>query len=73
MRDAAAVEDRGIPSITLIHDVFEQAAQLQADVLGRPKLTRIVFPQGKPEMSDEEVDGLARGVLDRITTLLAAS
>lgn len=73
MRDAAAVEDAGIPAIAIIHDVFARAAQLQAEVLGRPDLTRIVVPQGQPESSDDDVDRLARGILDEITAVLAAS
>jgi len=73
VRDAAALEDAGIPAIALIHDVFEQAAQLQAEVLGRPDLTRIIVPQGHPEPSGEDVDRLARGILDKIKALLAAS
>ena len=73
MHDAAAIEDAGVPAIVLIHDVFEQAAQLQAEILGRPDLTRVIFPQGKPEMSDEEVDRLARQALDKVHAILSAS
>jgi hypothetical protein len=72
VRDAAAIEDAGVPSIALIHDVFEHAADLQAKTLGRPKLTRIVLPQGRPEASDEQVDALAREAFRKIMAVLAA-
>jgi hypothetical protein len=73
VHDAAAIEDAGVPAIVLIHDVFENAAQLQAEILGRPSLTRVMFPQGKPEMSDVEVDQLARQALDKVMAILSAS
>ena len=73
MHDAAAIEDAGVPAIVLIHDVFENAAQLQAEILGRPALTRVIFPQGKPEMSEGEVDALARQALDKVMAILSAS
>ncbi|HVB97746.1 MAG TPA: hypothetical protein VNJ12_00230 [Candidatus Dormibacteraeota bacterium] len=73
MHDAAAIEDAGIPSIVLIHDVFQQAAGLQAEILGRRGLARVVFPQGKPEMSDEEVDQLAGQAVDQVMAILRAS
>ena len=73
MHDAAQIEDSDIPAIVLIHDVFAQAAILQADILGRSGLNLVIFPQGKPEMSVEEVDRLARQALDKITAILSAS
>ena len=73
MHDAAAIEDAGVPAIVLIHDVFENAAQLQAEILGRPSLTRVIFPQGKAEMTDGEVDQLARQALDKVMAILSAS
>ena len=73
MHDAAQIEDSGIPAIVLIHDVFEQAAKLQADILGRPGLNLVIFPQGEPEMSVEKVDRLARKALDKVTSILSAS
>jgi hypothetical protein len=73
VHDAAQIEDSDIPAIVLIHDVFEQAAILQADILGRSGLNLVIFPQGKPEMSVEEVDRLARQALDKITAILSAS
>jgi hypothetical protein len=73
VRDAALLEDRGIPAIALIHDVFKSAAELQAALLGRPDLTLVIFPQGKPEQSDQDVDSQARGVLERVLALLAVA
>lgn len=73
MHDAATIEDAGIPAIVLIHDVFENAAQLQAEILGRPNLTRVIFPQGKAEMSEGDVDALARQALDQVMAILSAS
>jgi len=73
VHDAAQIEDSDIPAIVLIHDVFEQAAILQADILGRPGLNLVIFPQGKPEMSVEEVDRLAWQAVDKIIAILSAS
>ncbi|MGH9356561.1 MAG: hypothetical protein ACRD10_10570 [Terriglobia bacterium] len=53
--------------------MFEHAAQLQAEILGRPDLARVVYPQGKPEMSDDEVDALGRQALAKIVIILGAS
>jgi len=72
VHDAVSIEDSGVPAIALIHDVFEHAAQLQAEILGRPDLARVIYPQGKPEMSDEEVDALGRQVLAKIVVILGA-
>ena len=73
MHDAAAIEDSGVPAIVLIHDVFEHAAQLQAEILGRPNLTRVIYPQGKPQMSDDEIDALGRLAVANIVAALGAS
>lgn len=73
MRDAVAIEDGGVPSIVLIHDVFEYAADLQATALGRPKFTQIVLPQEKPGASDEHVDALAREACRKIIAMLAVA
>lgn len=73
MRDAAAIEEAGVPTITLVHDVFERAAKLQAEVAGRPDLPMVIFPQGKPEPSEEEVDRQAHHALERIVALLSST
>lgn len=73
MHDASAIEDAGVPAIALIHDVFQHAATLQAEVLGRRSLVRVIFPQGKPEMSDEEVNQLAGQAVDQVMAILKAS
>ena len=72
MRDAVALEDAGLPTVTLVHDVFEQAAKLQAEALGRPELSMVIFPQGRPEQTDEEIDRQAKLALDRVLAVLAA-
>lgn len=73
MRDAVALEESGVPTVTLVHDVFERAAKLQAEALGRPELHMVVFPQGPPEQTDGEVDRLANLALERILALLASA
>lgn len=73
MHDAVSIEDAGVPAIALIHDVFEHAAQLQAEILGRPDLARVIYPQGKAEMSEEEIDALGRQALAKIVVILGAS
>lgn len=73
MRDAVALEESGVPTVTLVHDVFELAAKLQAEALGRPELHMAVFPQGPPEQTDEEVDRLASLAFERILALLASA
>ena len=63
----------GLPTVTLVHDVFERAAKLQAEALGRPELPMAVFPQGPPEQTDAEVDRLANLAFERILARLAGA
>lgn len=44
MLDAAALEKRGIPTVTVVWDNFEAAARTQAKLQGTPNLELVVVP-----------------------------
>lgn len=47
MLDAAALEKRGIHTVTIVWDNFENAARMQARLQNVPDLTLVVIPHRK--------------------------
>lgn len=47
MRDAIALEEAGIPTISIAHKNFEKAARIQAKLLGYPDLPILVVSDPK--------------------------
>lgn len=56
MLDAAALEKRGIHTVTIVWDNFEQAARTQARLQGMPDLELVVVPHRKGgETADDQM------------------
>lgn len=55
MLDAAALEKRGIHTVTIVWDNFENAARMQARLQNVPDLTLVVIPHRKGgETADDQ-------------------
>ncbi|MBI2908323.1 MAG: hypothetical protein HYX92_11800 [Chloroflexi bacterium] len=55
MRDAVELERRGIPTVTVVHDLFESPAHAQARALGLADLKFAVVSRTNAWESPEEV------------------
>ncbi len=67
MRDGIALKGAGLPTLVLVHDAFEAAAQAQATALGMPDLRIYAFPPqrtGEPEEMEFEKADRAAEALD---------
>jgi hypothetical protein len=60
--DAIRLEQEGIPTVVVVHDVFEEAARRQAASGGIPDLRMIVFPQPPPQEDDDHARASAEVV-----------
>ena len=72
MRDAAALERRGKPTITLAHDKFERAARAPANRLGMPGLLFLIEPTPKGGHISSDVRELALTSLDLVIRSLTS-
>lgn len=72
MIDAVAIERRGKPTITIVHDVFERAARLYARALGMPELPLLVEPTPRGGTISFEVKELAQQKLGDLIIALTA-
>ncbi|MFH1484557.1 MAG: hypothetical protein ABIH46_00655 [Chloroflexota bacterium] len=55
MRDAVELERRGIPTVTVAHDLFEAPAYAQARALGLPELKLAIVSRTNAWETPEEV------------------
>ncbi|PYM35998.1 MAG: hypothetical protein DME17_11085 [Candidatus Rokuibacteriota bacterium] len=56
MLDAAALERRGVHTVTIVWDIFEQAARQQARLQGVPDLELVVVPHRRGgETAEDQV------------------
>ena len=69
MYDAVEMERRGIPTITITHDTFEDAARLHAETMGLPSLPLLVEPLPESGIVSHDVD---RTVRQNEATILSA-
>jgi hypothetical protein len=53
--DTVALEQKGIPTVTLAHDLFESAAYAQARLARLPDLTLVVTPRPRPGSSCDQM------------------
>ncbi|MBI2907130.1 MAG: hypothetical protein HYX92_05680 [Chloroflexi bacterium] len=70
VRDAAALEKRGIPTVTLVHDKFVPAARAQAKVLGLPSLQIASVPQPMPWETEEDERRKGSAVIETVVAML---
>lgn len=73
MLDAAALEKKGIHTVTVVWDTFEKAARTAARVQGVPDLELAVIPHRKGGQTAEDQMAKAEAALpDIVKRLLAA-
>ena len=70
MRDAMAMEKAGVPTVLVVHTVFERAARSQLQTLGEPDLAVITYIQPKPGETEAEECQKAREVAAQIPVQL---
>ena len=66
MLDAAALEKRGIHTVTIVWDNFENAARMQARLQGVPDLALVVIPHRKGGETAEDQRRKAAAALAQI-------
>lgn len=71
MSDTIALRNKGIPTVTIAYDNFEQTARLHAKVAKMPSLPIVVIKQWRPgftaEMARREAEGLADAIFGQLT------
>lgn len=70
MLDAAALEKRGIHTVTIVWDNFENAARTQARLHGVPDLELMVIPHRGGDESDDDQRRKAEAVAPEIVKRL---
>jgi hypothetical protein len=73
LRDVLEFEKEGRPAVLVASDVFTGAADKQAQMLGQPEARRAFVPHPVQDRTDEELQALARSVVDDLLEALARS
>ena len=73
MLDSAALEKRGVHTVTIVWDTFEKAARVQARVQGVPNIELAVIPHGTGGQSADEHRAKAEAALPDIVSRLIKS
>ena len=73
MLDAAALEKRGIHTVTIVWDNFEKAARMQARLQRVPDLELVVIPHRKGGETDADQRRKAETALPAIISKLVLS
>jgi hypothetical protein len=71
LRDVLEFEKEGRPAVLVASDVFIPAADKQARMLGQPGARRTFVPHPVQDRTDEELQALARSVVDDLLAALA--
>ncbi len=72
MHDTVYFETQGIPSVFVLTNEFEGAAQTQADALGLPDVRRVVVPHPMQDRTDDEMHARAEAVVEQLMEALTA-
>ena len=74
MLDSAALEKRGIHTVTIVWDTFEKAARTQARVQGVPNIELAVIPHGTGGQTADDHRAKAEAtVADIVSRLMKSS
>jgi hypothetical protein len=71
--DSAALEKRGIHTVTIAWDTFERAARMAARVQKVPDMLLAVIPHRKGTDTPEDQRAKARAIAPEVVRLLLAS
>lgn len=72
MLDAARIKKAGLPSLVIVWDTFEKAAQVHARVQGVPDLEIVVIPHLKAHEGEADQRRKAHEVCERILAIVGA-
>ena len=72
MLDAAALEKKGIHTVTIVWDSFEKAARIAARVQGVPEIRLVITPNRKGSETEEDQRAKARIAVPEIVKQLLA-
>ena len=72
MHDTVYFETQGIPSVFVLTNEFEGAAQTQADALGLPDVRRVFVPHPMQDRTDDEMHARAEAVVEQLMEALTA-
>ncbi|HXG15388.1 MAG TPA: hypothetical protein VNK50_04020 [Calidithermus sp.] len=73
MLDAAALEKRGVHTVTIVWDNFETAARTQARLQGVPDLELVVVPHRRGGETEEDQRRKAEAALSAVAARLVES
>jgi len=68
--DAAALERKGIHTVTIVWDSFEKAARIAARVQGVPNIALVITPQRKGNDTADDQRAKARTAMPEIAKKL---
>jgi hypothetical protein len=71
LRDVLEFEKEGKPAVLIASDVFVDAADKQARMLGQPDARRAFVPHPIQDRSDDELRELARSIAPEVLAELA--
>ena len=63
LRDVTNLERAGLPALLIHTQAFEEAAGLQAEMLGQPAIRRVRVPHPVQDKSGHEIQALAYACL----------
>ena len=70
MLDAAALEKKGVHTVTIVWDTFEKAAKIAARVQGVPDIKLVITPNRKGDETAEDQRAKARIAIPEIVKQL---
>ena len=70
MLDGILLEKHGVPSASIITDVFEKTGRAMAEQWGQPHYKYLAMPHPIANLTDAELDRRAREIVPEIVKLL---
>ena len=70
MLDGILLEKHGVPSASIITDVFERTGRAMAEQWGQPHYKVLAMPHPIANLSEEELDRRAREIVPEVVKLL---
>lgn len=65
LRDVSNLESAGLPALLVHTEAFEDAALLQAEMLGQPAIRRAMVPHPVQDRSEAQIQALASETLPK--------
>jgi hypothetical protein len=68
--DGILLEKHGVPSVSIITDVFENTGRAMAEQWGQPHYKYLAMPHPIANLTDEQLDQRARAIVPEVVKLL---